>query len=96
MLCTFIVSLLANKMRLRSPNMLSLILFCQPLQPYDINDLSFWPKGRLDSWVLYISTDYVFDGTKAPYQVDDKPNPLNKYGMMKYQGELAVMKANAG
>lgn len=41
MLCTFIVSLLANKMRLRSPNMLSLILFCQPLQPYDINDLSF-------------------------------------------------------
>lgn len=27
--------------------------------------------------MLYISSDYVFDGTKPPYTEDDKPNPLN-------------------
>lgn len=44
-------------------------------------------------WLLYISTDYVFDGTKPPYQVDDEPNPLNAYGTSKLQGEEVVKKA---
>ncbi|XP_029636534.1 methionine adenosyltransferase 2 subunit beta [Octopus sinensis] len=42
------------------------------------------------SWLLYISTDYVFDGTSPPYNVTDAPNPLNKYGLSKLQGEKAV------
>lgn len=38
---------------------------------------------------VYISTDYVFDGTKkTPYTEDDSPNPINVYGLSKYAGEL--------
>ena len=38
---------------------------------------------------VYISTDYVFDGTKGePYTEKDTPNPINVYGVSKYAGEL--------
>lgn len=41
--------------------------------------------------MLYISTDYVFDGTKAsPYVEEDPPNPINVYGRSKFEGELQV------
>lgn len=43
--------------------------------------------------ILYISTDYVFDGTKqTPYTPDDEPNPINNYGLTKYYGEQAIQK----
>ena len=38
---------------------------------------------------VYISTDYVFDGTKSdPYIESDLPNPINAYGLSKYAGEI--------
>jgi dTDP-4-dehydrorhamnose reductase len=38
--------------------------------------------------VIYVSTDYVFDGTKATeYEETDKPNPINAYGRSKFAGE---------
>lgn len=41
--------------------------------------------------MLYISTDFIFDGTKGePYREDDKPNPLGHYGRSKLAGEEAV------
>lgn len=41
--------------------------------------------------VLYLSTDYVFDGEKAaPYVEDDAPNPVNVYGRSKLEGERNV------
>ncbi|KAJ3057578.1 Methionine adenosyltransferase 2 subunit beta [Rhizophlyctis rosea] len=43
---------------------------------------------------IYISTDYVFDGTSPPYNVDDKPNPLQFYGRSKYEGEVAIQNVN--
>lgn len=43
--------------------------------------------------MIYISTDYVFDGTNTkPYEIDDKTNPINNYGVTKCKGEEAVMK----
>lgn len=43
--------------------------------------------------LIYISTDYVFDGKKnEPYMPDDIPNPLNNYGLTKLEGEIAVKK----
>ncbi|KAG0238507.1 hypothetical protein BGW41_008158 [Actinomortierella wolfii] len=44
--------------------------------------------------LIYLSTDYVFDGTKPPYDVRDRPNPLNTYGKTKYQGEVEIKKYN--
>jgi dTDP-4-dehydrorhamnose reductase len=41
--------------------------------------------------MVYLSSDYVFDGRSArPYRVDDTPAPLNAYGRTKLAGELAV------
>lgn len=46
---------------------------------------------KLDIKMVYISTDYVFDGEGTrPWEPDDKQNPLNVYGQTKYEGELAV------
>lgn len=45
----------------------------------------------LDVPMMYISTDYVFDGEgERPWEPDDKRAPLNVYGMAKYKGELYV------
>ena len=41
-------------------------------------------------FMLYISTDYVFDGTNPPYKPLDQPNPLNKYGKSKLAGEQVM------
>lgn len=46
--------------------------------------------ARIGAWLLYISTDYVFDGTAPPYAIDAKPNPINFYGRSKLQGEQAL------
>ncbi|HEY7675828.1 MAG TPA: dTDP-4-dehydrorhamnose reductase [Candidatus Methylomirabilis sp.] len=41
--------------------------------------------------LVYLSTDYVFDGTKgAPYTEADPPNPINVYGRTKLEGEAHV------
>lgn len=47
---------------------------------------------ELDCKMIYISTDYVFDGQgDRPWEPDDKNYaPLNVYGESKLQGELAV------
>ena len=46
----------------------------------------------IDAKMVYISTDYVFDGQgERPWQPDDKKYaPLNVYGQTKLEGELAV------
>ena len=46
---------------------------------------------ELGARLLYISTDYVFDGTKgAAYTEEDDPHPLNAYGESKLAAERAV------
>jgi dTDP-4-dehydrorhamnose reductase len=40
--------------------------------------------------LVYISTEYVFDGGRGNYAEDDVPNPLNVYAATKFLGEMAV------
>lgn len=48
---------------------------------------------KLDIPMIYISTDYVFDGEgERPWEPDDERHPLNAYGQTKYEGELVVEK----
>jgi len=46
---------------------------------------------RLGAVLMHVSTDYVFDGSKAsPYVEEDSPRPLNVYGITKVAGEHFV------
>ena len=40
---------------------------------------------------IYVSTDFVFDGTAGPYKETDTPNPVNYYGSSKLAAEKTVM-----
>lgn len=44
------------------------------------------------SFLIYISTDYVFDGRNPPYGENDAPNPLNLYGKSKLEGEREILR----
>lgn len=47
--------------------------------------------NKLNAKIIYISTDYVFDGQNPePYQVEDSTDPQSVYGRTKYAGEEAV------
>jgi len=48
---------------------------------------------KTESKLIFLSTDFIFDGTKEVgyYNEKDIPNPLNHYANTKYQAELAIM-----
>ena len=61
---------------------------------YDINvegtkNVAMASNG-IGAKMIYISTDYVFDGTKGFYEEKDKTNPISYYGLTKLEGEKAV------
>lgn len=45
---------------------------------------------RAGAHLVYVSTDYVFDGMSGPYAEDAAPNPIGVYGASKFAGELAA------
>lgn len=46
--------------------------------------------AKVGAKVLYVSTDYVFDGSGGPYGESDDPDPINAYGRTKLAGERAT------
>lgn len=65
---------------------------CRKINAYGTENVAKVCK-KLDIPMVYISTDYVFDGEGTrPWEPDDERHPLNAYGQTKYEGELAVEK----
>ena len=48
--------------------------------------------SKLNSFLVYVSTDYVFDGKSGKYKEDDVTNPIGFYGKSKLDGEYAIQK----
>ena len=53
---------------------------------------------RRNTYLVHVSTDYVFDGTQTAraYREDDPPHPLSWYGETKLAGERGVRDAHPG
>ena len=45
---------------------------------------------KINAKLIYISTDYVFDGNKGMYKEDEPTNPIDYYGETKLEGEKLV------
>ena len=45
-----------------------------------------------DTKIVYLSSDYIFDGLNGPYSEDDYPNPISVYGRHKLQAEELIKK----
>ena len=66
------------------------VTLCMNINRYGTQNIANVCK-KLNIKMLYISTDYVFDGKgECFWNPDDKRDPLNAYGQSKYEGELAV------
>lgn len=60
---------------------------------------TFGPKNvsdackKVDSKLIYLSTDFVFDGIsrEGNYNENHTPNPISHYGKTKYEGEIAII-----
>ncbi len=46
--------------------------------------------AAVNAKVIYVSTDFVFDGNNGPYREDDETRPVNFYGQSKLDGEVIV------
>lgn len=49
-------------------------------------------SANIKSHLVYVSTDYVFDGGKGIYKEKDEPHPISYYGYTKFKGEEFVKK----
>ena len=48
--------------------------------------------SKINSKIVFLSTDYVFDGKKGNYSENDKTNPINYYGHTKDLAEKIILK----
>ncbi|MEB2835866.1 MAG: dTDP-4-dehydrorhamnose reductase [Desulfurococcales archaeon] len=46
--------------------------------------------ARRGAFMVYVSTDYVFDGERGLYREEDTPRPINYYGLTKLLGEAST------
>jgi dTDP-4-dehydrorhamnose reductase len=100
--CTDAESVRKAVLQLRPPIVVNCAAFVrvdacedQPQQAFAVNALGALHVARAcaeaDSICVHISTDYVFDGSKAgPYTESDSAYPVNVYGASKLAGEILV------
>ena len=50
--------------------------------------------AKINAFLVYLSTDYVFDGERGSYKEDDPAYPVNFYGLTKLLGEVASLSAH--
>jgi dTDP-4-dehydrorhamnose reductase len=48
---------------------------------------------EINAKLIYVSTDFIFDGLSGPYKEDDEPKPLNYYGSTKLSAETEVIES---
>jgi len=46
--------------------------------------------ARINAKLVFLSSDYVFDGVSGPYSEDDRTNPINVYGRLKLEAEQSI------
>ena len=51
--------------------------------------------NALQSPIIYLSTDYVFEGERGNYREDEEPHPVNQYGRTKLLGEQLLKESGA-
>ncbi len=49
---------------------------------------------KYNTFFIYLSTDFIFDGTAGPYDEEAKPNPISFYGNSKWEAEKIVQASN--
>ena len=59
---------------------------CLDVNVTGTRNMARWP-------LVYISTEYVFDGERGNYSEEDQPSPINAYAYSKFLGELQARKA---
>jgi dTDP-4-dehydrorhamnose reductase len=75
--------------------------FCEE-HPEEASRLNLAPVERFCELLsasvplLFISSDYVFDGAAAPYREDDERHPVNEYGRLKVMAEDLVLRREKG
>lgn len=61
---------------------------CKKLNIIGVNNVA----KHTNNTIVFLSTDYVFDGEKGNYIETDKTNPINEYGKSKLEGERIISK----
>jgi dTDP-4-dehydrorhamnose reductase len=65
-----------------------------PAQAYQVNVIGalnvIKAANKVQSKVVYFSSDYIFDGKSGPYLEDDPPNPICEYGRQKLIAEHCI------
>ena len=69
------------------------VLYCEE-HPKEALEVNFRGAANLrkisNSWVIQISSDWVFNGKEGPYSEYAKPSPLNSYGWSKWGAEIML------